>query len=49
VWRRIANNISGVATAAKDATHGAHDMQKASQELSQMASRLQSVLSKFTF
>jgi methyl-accepting chemotaxis protein len=45
----IANNISGVATAAKDTTVGAHEMQKASQELSQMASRLQSVVSKFTF
>jgi methyl-accepting chemotaxis protein len=45
----IAKNISGVATAAKDTTQGAHDMQKASQELSQMASRLQSVVSRFTF
>ena len=45
----IAKNIGGVATAAKDTTTGAHDMQKASQELSQMASRLQSVVSRFTF
>ncbi|MGA3010361.1 MAG: methyl-accepting chemotaxis protein [Terracidiphilus sp.] len=45
----IANNISGVATAAEDTTKGAHDMRKASQELTEMASRLQSVVSKFTF
>jgi len=45
----IAGNISGVATAAKDTTVGAHDMRKASQELSEMAARLQSVVSKFTF
>jgi methyl-accepting chemotaxis protein len=45
----IANNISGVATAARDTTKGAHDMQKASQELSEMASRLQSVVLRFTF
>jgi len=45
----ISKNIGGVAVAAKDTTMGAHDMQKASQELSHMASRLQTIVSKFTF
>ncbi len=45
----IAKNIGGVAVAAKNTTQGANDTQKASQELSQMASRLQTVVSKFTF
>ena len=45
----IAKNIGGVAVAAKNTTQGANDTQKASQELSQMAARLQSVISKFTF
>jgi methyl-accepting chemotaxis protein len=45
----IAQNIGGVAVAAKDTTRGAHDLQTASQELTQMASRLQSVVSRFTF
>ena len=45
----IARNISGVASAAKDTTRGANDMRTASQELSQMASRLQQAVSKFTF
>ena len=45
----IAKNIGGVAMAARDTTAGAHDMRKASEELSRMASRLQSVSSKFTF
>jgi methyl-accepting chemotaxis protein len=45
----IAKNIGGVAVAAKNTTQGANDTQKASQELSQMASRLQTVISKFTF
>ncbi len=45
----IAKNIGGVAIAAKNTTQGANDTQKASQELSQMAARLQSVISKFTF
>jgi methyl-accepting chemotaxis protein len=45
----IARNIGGVALAAKNTTQGANDTQKASQELSQMAARLQSVISKFTF
>ena len=44
----IARNIGGVAVAAKDTTKGANDTQSASQELSRMASRLQSVVSKFT-
>jgi methyl-accepting chemotaxis protein len=45
----IARNISGVAVAAKSTTQGANDTQKASQELSQMASRLQRAVAKFTF
>ncbi|HZP07053.1 MAG TPA: methyl-accepting chemotaxis protein [Terracidiphilus sp.] len=45
----IAKNIGGVAIAAKNTTQGANDTQKASQELSQMASQLQSVISRFTF
>jgi methyl-accepting chemotaxis protein len=45
----IARNIGGVALAAKNTTQGANDTQKASQELSQMAARLQNVISKFTF
>ena len=45
----IAKNISGVAVAAKNTTQGANDTQKASQELSRMAARLQQVISKFTF
>jgi len=45
----IARNISGVAVAAKSTTQGANDTQKASQELSQMASRLQKAVAKFTF
>ncbi len=45
----IARNIGGVAVAAKNTTQGANDTQKASQELSHMASRLQTVISKFTF
>jgi methyl-accepting chemotaxis protein len=45
----IARNISGVAVAAKNTTQGANDTQKAAQELSQMAARLQGVVSKFTF
>ena len=45
----IAKNIGGVAVAAKNTTQGANDTQKASQELSQMAARLQTVVSKFTF
>jgi methyl-accepting chemotaxis protein len=45
----IAKNISGVAVAAKNTTQGANDTQKASQELSRMASQLQTVVAKFTF
>jgi methyl-accepting chemotaxis protein len=45
----IVRNISDVALAAKTTTQGANDTQKASQELSQMASRLQSAVAKFTF
>ena len=45
----IAKNIGGVAVAAKNTTQGANDTQKASHELSQMAARLQTVVSKFTF
>jgi hypothetical protein len=44
----IAKNIAGVAVAAKETTQGANDTQKASRELSQMASRLQTTVSKFT-
>ena len=44
----IAKNIGGVAVAAKNTTEGASDTQKASQELGQMAARLQKVISKFT-
>ncbi len=45
----IAKNIGGVAIAAKNTTIGANDTQKASQELSQMAARLQMTMAKFTF
>ena len=45
----IAKNIGGVAVAAKNTTQGANDTQKASQELSQMAARLQAMVSRFTF
>ena len=45
----IAVNISGVAVAAKNTTQGASDTQKASQELSRMASLLQGLVSKFQF
>ncbi|MFN7994820.1 MAG: methyl-accepting chemotaxis protein [Bryobacteraceae bacterium] len=45
----IAKNIGGVAMAAKNTTQGANDTQKASQELSQMAAQLQTVISRFTF
>jgi methyl-accepting chemotaxis protein len=45
----ISKNITGVAVAAKDTTQGANNTQKAAQELSQMASRLQAVVSRFTF
>jgi len=45
----IAKNIGGVATAARNTTQGANDTQKASQELSNMAARLQMVVAKFAF
>ncbi len=45
----IAKNIGGVAVAARNTTQGANDTQKAAQELTQMAARLQTVISKFTF
>ena len=45
----IAKNIGGVAVAAENTTRGANDTQKASQELSQMAARLQAAIAKFTF
>jgi methyl-accepting chemotaxis protein len=45
----IAKNIGGVAIAAKSTTQGANDTQKASQELSLMAFRLQKAVAKFTF
>jgi len=45
----IARNIGGVATAARNTTHGANDTQTASLELSEMAARLQASVSKFSF
>ena len=45
----IAKNIGGVALAAKNTTQGANDTKTASQELSQMAARLQASVAKFTF
>jgi methyl-accepting chemotaxis protein len=43
----ISKNITGVAVAAKDTTEGANNTQKAAQELTQMASRLQGLVSRF--
>jgi methyl-accepting chemotaxis protein len=45
----IARNIGGVAVSAKNTTQGANDTKTASQELSQMATRLQTAVSKFTY
>jgi methyl-accepting chemotaxis protein len=45
----ITKNIVSVATAAKNTTQGANDTKTASLELSEMAARLQSIVSKFTF
>ena len=45
----IAKNIAGVATSARNTTQGATDTNTASLELSQMATRLQGAVSKFTF
>jgi methyl-accepting chemotaxis protein len=47
--KEIAKNIGGVAISAKNTTQGANDTKTASQELSQMAARLQTAVSKFTF
>jgi len=44
----IARNIGGVAVAAKNTTQGASDTQKAAEELSRMAARLQNEIGKFT-
>ena len=45
----IAKNISGVAQSAANTTRGANDAKTASVELSQMADRLQTAVSQFTF
>ena len=45
----IAKNIVGVASAVKDTTTGASDTLKASEELSRMASKMETFVSKFTF
>ena len=45
----IARNIGGVAESARHTTQGANDTKAASQELSQMASRLQGAVSRFSF
>jgi methyl-accepting chemotaxis protein len=45
----ITKNISGVATAARNTTQGANDTKTASAQLSEMAAKLQTVMSKFTF
>jgi methyl-accepting chemotaxis protein len=45
----ITKNISGVATAARNTTQGANDTKTASAQLSEMAAKLQAVMSKFTF
>jgi methyl-accepting chemotaxis protein len=45
----IARNISGVAVAAKDTTKGATETQRASEDLNRIATRLQAVVSKFSF
>jgi methyl-accepting chemotaxis protein len=46
--KEIANNINGVAEAARLTSQGTADMQKASEELSRMASELQLLIGKFT-
>ncbi len=43
----IARNITGVAKAAEDTTGGANDTLKAAQSLSQMATQLQQLMSRF--
>ena len=45
----IARNIGSVATAARNTTQGANDTKMASLELSEMAARLRTAVSKFTF
>jgi methyl-accepting chemotaxis protein len=47
--REIGKNIDSVAVAAKSTRHGANDTQKASLQLSSMASGLERTVSKFTF
>jgi methyl-accepting chemotaxis protein len=46
--KEIASNIQGVAEAARLTSQGTADMQKASEELSRMASELQLLIGKFT-
>lgn len=45
----IAKNIIDVASAAKNSTNGAGDTRQASEELSRMAAKMQTVISDFTF
>lgn len=45
--REIAKNISGVAEAARETTRGASHTQKASVELSEMASQLRAIVSRY--
>jgi methyl-accepting chemotaxis protein len=45
----ITKNITGVATAARNTTQGANDTKTASAQLSDMAAKLQAIMSKFTF
>jgi methyl-accepting chemotaxis protein len=45
----IANNISGVAEAARNTTAGAADTQGAAKALANMASQLQAQVSRFKF
>ncbi len=45
----ITKNITGVAVAARDTTVGANNSQKAAQDLSAMASQLQTLVGRFTF
>ena len=45
----IARNIGGVAESARHTTQGANDTQAASQELSEMAARLQASISRLSF
>ncbi len=45
----ITRNIGGVATSARNTTQGANDTKSASLALSEMAARLQSVVSEFKF